>query len=178
MLGFLATAHRSVTGRLLGRPIPGAYAPTSGVGPVRRLLTWARDNTRWRDFAFAAFAATGATLAIHLSIHNLAKVVADLTPHYGADCPVAIVHRASWPDEVIVRGTLGDIREKARAAGLKSQSMILVGRVLTAEDFANSRLYDPEFSHKFRRAERRAPGAAASATSPATAAAGEPEASS
>lgn len=97
-------------------------------------------------------AAHQATLCLFLSITLLRDVVAALVPAYGADCPVAIVHRASWPDQVIVQGTLGDIREHARAAGLKSQSMILVGRVLTASDFANSKLYDPEFSHGFRRA--------------------------
>jgi len=94
-----------------------------------------------------------ATLCLFLSITLLRDVTASLIPSYGADCPVAIVHRASWPDQVIVRGTLADIRDKARAAGLKSQCMILVGHVLTAEDFANSKLYDPEFSHKFRRAD-------------------------
>lgn len=99
-------------------------------------------------------AAHQATLCLFLSITLLRDVVDALVPAYGADCPVAIVHRASWPDQVIVRGTLADIREKAREAGLKSQSMILVGRVLTASDFANSKLYDPDFSHRFRRAER------------------------
>src|SRR5208282_3808522 len=54
----------------------------------------------------ASFAATGATLAIHLSVHVLDAVVAELTPHYGSDCPIAIVYRASWPDERVVRGTL------------------------------------------------------------------------
>ncbi|HYQ45566.1 MAG TPA: precorrin-4 C(11)-methyltransferase [Polyangiaceae bacterium] len=97
-------------------------------------------------------AAHRATLCLFLSITLLRDVVAALSPAYGADCPVAIVHRASWPDQVIVRGTLADIRERARAAGLKSQSMIVVGRVLTATDFANSKLYDPEFTHRFRRA--------------------------
>jgi len=97
-------------------------------------------------------AAHQATLCLFLSITLLRDVVAALIPAYGADCPVAIVHRASWPDQVIVRGTLLDIRDRARAAGLKSQSMILVGRVLTANDFANSKLYDPEFTHRFRRA--------------------------
>ena len=66
--------------------------------------------------------------------------------------PVAVVHKASCPDQVIVLGTLGDIREKVRAVGLKSQSMILVGHVLTSTSFANSKLYDPEFSHGYRRA--------------------------
>ena len=62
----------------------------------------------------AAFGATGATLAIHLAIHALPQIVAELTPLYGADCPVAIVLRASWPDERIVRGTLATIEAQSR----------------------------------------------------------------
>ena len=93
----------------------------------------------------------GATLALFLSITLLEDVTRALIPAYGADCPVAVVHRASWPDQQIVRGTLADIREKVRAAKIRSQSMILVGRVLTVEDFADSRLYAPDFAHRFRR---------------------------
>ena len=93
-----------------------------------------------------------ATLCLFLSITLLRDAVAALTPAYGEDCPVAVVHRASWPDQKIVTGTLADIREKVREAKLRSQSMILVGRVLTATDFANSKLYDPSFSHGYRRA--------------------------
>ncbi|WP_437762099.1 precorrin-4 C(11)-methyltransferase [Sorangium sp. So ce281] len=96
-----------------------------------------------------------ATLCLFLSITLLKDVAAALTPAYGADCPVAVVHKASCPDQKIVRGTLADIRDKVRAEGIKSQSMILVGRVLTSTDFADSRLYDPEFSHRFRKAEKK-----------------------
>ncbi|AUX39137.1 precorrin-4 C11-methyltransferase [Sorangium cellulosum] len=96
-----------------------------------------------------------ATLCLFLSITLLKDVAEALIPSYGADCPVAVVHKASCPDQKIVTGTLADIREKVRAEGIKSQSMILVGRVLTATDFADSRLYDPEFSHRFRKAEKR-----------------------
>jgi precorrin-4/cobalt-precorrin-4 C11-methyltransferase len=96
-----------------------------------------------------------ATLCLFLSITLLDEVARALTPSYGADCPVAIVHKASWPDQQIVRGTLSDIAKEARAAGLKSTSMVLVGRVLTAEDFADSRLYAADFSHGYRRARPR-----------------------
>ena len=92
------------------------------------------------------------TMCIFLSITLLKDLTAALIPSYGADCPVAVVHRASWPDQKIVQGTLEDIREKVKAAGIKSQAMILVGHVLTSTDFADSKLYDPEFSHKFRKA--------------------------
>src|SRR2546426_617097 len=96
-----------------------------------------------------------ATLALFLSVNLLEDVICALVPSYGADCPVAVVHKASWPEQRVVVGTLTDIRAKVRAAGIRSQAMILVGRVLTATDFANSRLYDPDFSHGFRKARPR-----------------------
>jgi precorrin-4/cobalt-precorrin-4 C11-methyltransferase len=96
----------------------------------------------------------GATLALFLSVHLLDRVVAALVPSYGADCPIAVVHRATWPDERVVTGTLADIRMRVRAAGIRAHAMVLVGRVLTSSDFADSRLYDPTFTHGFRRARR------------------------
>jgi precorrin-4/cobalt-precorrin-4 C11-methyltransferase len=98
----------------------------------------------------AAFAATGATLAVHLSIHALTQVVAELTPHYGADCPVAIVFRASWPDERILRGTLADIAAKQAEAPMERTALILVGAALGAEDFRESSLYDPDYKRRYR----------------------------
>jgi precorrin-4/cobalt-precorrin-4 C11-methyltransferase len=92
-----------------------------------------------------------ATMCLFLSITLMKDLTLALIPSYGADCPVAVVHKASCPDQKIVIGTLEDIREKVKAAGIRSQAMILVGRVLTSTDFANSRLYDPEFSHRFRK---------------------------
>ena len=94
--------------------------------------------------------ATGATLAIHLSVRNLRAVVAALSPHYGADCPVAVVYRASWPDEQILRGTLADIREKVRAAKITRTALVLVGRVLDEAGFDDSALYDPSHAHVLR----------------------------
>lgn len=96
-----------------------------------------------------AFAATGATLAIHLSIHALDRVIVDLTPVYGGDCPVAIVWRASWPDERIVRATVSTIA-KAAAGGPERTALILVGPVLAPADFAESSLYAPEYDRRFR----------------------------
>lgn len=95
------------------------------------------------------FAATGATLAIHLSIHNLAQVVTDLAPLYGADCPVAVVWRASWPDQRIIRATLATI-EDAVVGTMERTALILVGRVLGRQDFAESRLYAPGYDRRFR----------------------------
>lgn len=96
------------------------------------------------------FAKTGATLAVHLSVNNLAKVVKELSPHYGDDCPVAVVYRASWPDQDFVLGTLADIREKVKEKGFTRTALILVGRVLGAEDFTDSKLYDADHTHVLR----------------------------
>lgn len=98
----------------------------------------------------AAFGATGATLAIHLAIHALDRVVAQLTPLYGPDCPVAIVVRASWPEERIVRGTLADIEGRLAADPVERTALILVGRALAAEDFRESALYDAGYQRRFR----------------------------
>lgn len=97
----------------------------------------------------ANFAATGTTLAIHLSIQNITRVVADLTPAYGADCPVAVVYRASWPDEVILRGTLADI-ERRLADGIQRTALILVGPVLAGEGFDESCLYAADYDRRYR----------------------------
>lgn len=98
----------------------------------------------------AAFAATGATLAIHLSIHVLEETIDELLPFYGADCPVAVVCRASWPDEIIVRGALGTIVDKARLHAIERTALILVGPALAAENFRNSALYDQDYQRRFR----------------------------
>lgn len=98
----------------------------------------------------AGFGATGATLAIHLAIHTLDQVVADLTPLYGADCPVAIVAWASWESERIVRGTLGDICERLAGDPIDRTAIIFVGRTLGHEGFSNSALYDAAYQRRFR----------------------------
>lgn len=94
------------------------------------------------------FARTGATLAIHLSVHLLSEVTARLSPHYGADCPVAVVFRASWPDQRVVRATLvtldPTIGEGERTA------LILVGHALASEDFDESRLYAGDYDRRYR----------------------------
>lgn len=99
------------------------------------------------------FAKTGATLAVHLSVNNMAKVIKELSPHYGEDCPVAVVYRASWPDQAVVTGTLSDIRAKVKEAGFTRTALILVGRVLDSEDFTDSKLYDSAHSHVLRDAK-------------------------
>jgi precorrin-4/cobalt-precorrin-4 C11-methyltransferase len=93
---------------------------------------------------------SGGTLAIHLSIRNMTKIVDELSQHYGADCPVAVVYRATWPDEQVIRGTLSGIREKVREAKITRTALIIVGRVLGAEDFRDSALYDANHVHVLR----------------------------
>jgi precorrin-4/cobalt-precorrin-4 C11-methyltransferase len=104
----------------------------------------------------SAFAATGATLALHLSIHVVDRIVEELIPHYGADCPVAIIYRASWPDERIVRGTLATILGELQNAPMERTALILVGRVLGAEDFRASALYSADYQRRFRGRDSRA----------------------
>jgi precorrin-4/cobalt-precorrin-4 C11-methyltransferase len=98
----------------------------------------------------AAFAATGATLAIHLSIHVLARTVEELLPFYGPDCPAAIVYRASWPDERIIRAPLAELPGAIADAVIERTALILVGRALGAEDFRESALYDAAYQRRFR----------------------------
>lgn len=96
------------------------------------------------------FAKTGATLAIHLSINNLAKVVRTLTPYYGADCPVVIAYRVGWPDQFFLRGTLEDIRAKVKETGITRTALIMVGKVLAPDGFDDSMLYDAAHHHVLR----------------------------
>ncbi len=95
-------------------------------------------------------AGTQATLCIFLSVGKIAEVAETLSVHYGKDCPAAVVFRASWPEERIIRGTLADIAVKTEAAEIRSTAVIVVGKAL-ARDLPASKLYDPTFSHGFRK---------------------------
>ncbi len=97
------------------------------------------------------FARTGTTLAIHLGIRALREIERQLAPHYGADCPVAVVYRVGWPDQMILRGTLADIHAKVREAKITRTALILVGPALAEEHaFPDSALYDPAHPHVLR----------------------------
>ena len=98
------------------------------------------------------FAASGATLAIHLAIHAMDTIVEELTPYYGADCPVAVLMRVSWPDERILRGTLTDIRALLAVEPMERTALVFVGRALEAADFDESSLYSPDYQRRFRNA--------------------------
>jgi precorrin-4/cobalt-precorrin-4 C11-methyltransferase len=100
--------------------------------------------------SLAAFAATGATLAVHLSINNLARVVRELLPVCGADCPAVVVYHASWPDQRIVRGTLATLRAQIRSERITRTALILVGRALAPQGFDDSRLYAADHDHVLR----------------------------
>jgi precorrin-4/cobalt-precorrin-4 C11-methyltransferase len=91
-----------------------------------------------------ALAEHGATLAIHLGAQAIEEIVAELEPHYGGDCPAAVVARASWPDEIVLRGNLNTIADAVRAAGIRRTAVILVGPALAAEGFRDSHLYSPQ----------------------------------
>jgi precorrin-4/cobalt-precorrin-4 C11-methyltransferase len=100
--------------------------------------------------------ASGATLAIHLSVRTIRQVVATLAPLYGPDCPVVVVHRVGWPDQVVVRGTLATIAPAVRAAKITRTALILVGRVFETPSFSDSRLYHPDHRHLLRPLKKRA----------------------
>jgi precorrin-4/cobalt-precorrin-4 C11-methyltransferase len=91
-----------------------------------------------------SLAAHGATLVIHLGAQAIAELVATLSEHYGEDCPAAVVARASWPDETVLRGTLATIAEQTQDAGVKRTATIIVGPALAAQGFRDSHLYSCE----------------------------------
>lgn len=145
--------------------VPGVSSFTAAAAALSReltlpemsqtvILTRAEGRTPMPELEqLADLARHQATMCLFLSVMLLTKVTRQLRPVYGGECPVAVVHKASCPDQIIVRGTLDDINGKVRAAKITSQAMILVGRVLTAEDFAESRLYAKDFSHGYRHKE-------------------------
>jgi precorrin-4/cobalt-precorrin-4 C11-methyltransferase len=90
-----------------------------------------------------ALAATGATLVLHLAVQSIDAVAAALLPRYGAECPAAVVARASWPDEEVLRCRLGELAERVRSRGIRRTAIIVVGRVLGPNSFDDSHLYSP-----------------------------------
>lgn len=148
--------------------VPGVPAFAAASAALRRELTLpgvsqtvilTRTSVRASDMPdgeeLANLARSGATLAVHLSINNLANVVRDLTPHYGGACPVVVGYRVSWPDERFIRGTLETIRDLVKGSGITRTALILVGPVLAenlAEEFGfdDSRLYAASHHHVLR----------------------------
>ncbi|HEX9400228.1 MAG TPA: precorrin-4 C(11)-methyltransferase [Anaeromyxobacter sp.] len=166
---FGSTAEQMRRLDALGIPyeiVPGVSSFTAAAAALRRELTVpgvaqaviiARAAGRTpvpEGQELAALAAHRTTLALFLSAQLLDDSVAALVPAYGADCPAAIVHRASWPDEKVVRGRVADLAALARAHGIGATAMVLVGPALAADAFPDSRLYAPEFGHAFRAASQ------------------------
>jgi precorrin-4/cobalt-precorrin-4 C11-methyltransferase len=164
---FGSTAEQMRRLDALGIPyeiVPGVSSFTAAAAALRRELTVpgiaqavivARAAGRTpvpEGQELAALASHRATLALFLSAGLLDEAVAALVPAYGPECPAAIVHRASWPDEKVVRGRLADVADLARAHGIGATAMVLVGPALGASDFPDSRLYAAEFGHGFRAA--------------------------
>jgi precorrin-4/cobalt-precorrin-4 C11-methyltransferase len=112
--------------------------------------TATRSSAMPENEALERLGAIGATLAIHLSIANLARVVRALIPFYGPDCPAVVAYRVSWPDERLIRGTLGDIRDEVKEARITRTALVLVGRALGDEPAAESRLYAADHHHLLR----------------------------
>lgn len=142
---------------------PGVPAFAAAAASLRRELTLpglaqslvltrtsGRASSMPEKEKLATFAASGTTLAIHLSIHVIEQVVAELTPFYGAGCPVAIVFRASWPDERVLSGTLATIAAQVQDSGVERTALILVGPALGSEDFGESALYSAGYDRRFR----------------------------
>ncbi len=117
------------------------------------ILTRTRGRTPMPEHQrLEKLAASRATLCIFLSAQKVGEVAETLAPHYGVDCPAAVVYHASWPDQQVLRGTLGTIAGQAREAGISRSALIMVGPAL-AEPEASSKLYDSAFSHGFRHGE-------------------------
>jgi precorrin-4/cobalt-precorrin-4 C11-methyltransferase len=112
--------------------------------------TGGRASAMPKGETLAAFAATGALLSVHLSIHVLDKIIAEVTPFYGADCPVAVVFRASWDDEKVLRGTLATIEAEVKGTTIERSAIIFIGRSLSATDFRESALYSADYDRRFR----------------------------
>lgn len=119
----------------------GVELTLPGVAQTVILTRFAGKTTMPEGEALGALAAHRATLAIHLGVRHLARIVDEVLPHYGSDCPVAVIYRASWPDEERVTGTLADIVGKVQGTRIERTALILIGRVLDAEGFADSTLY-------------------------------------
>jgi len=143
---------------------PGVPAFAAAAAALRRELTLpevaqslvltrtpGRASAMPEKETLSAFAATGATLAIHLSIHVLDPTLAELIPFYGAQCPAAVVYRASWPDERVIRGELATLAKQVSEHGVIDRTaIILVGPALAAQGFRESALYDAGYQRRFR----------------------------
>ena len=134
--------------------VPGVPAFAAAAAALKRELTVpgvaqtvvltrtsARSTPMPPGETLAAYAATGATLVLHLAVQRIDELVPELLPHYGADCPAAVVAYASRADELVLRGTLADMVELVAEAGIRRTAVVIVGRALAADEFPDSHLY-------------------------------------
>ncbi|MPW07651.1 precorrin-4 C(11)-methyltransferase [Paraburkholderia sp. CNPSo 3155] len=119
----------------------GCELTLPGVSQTLILTRYASKTSMPEGEQLADLARHRATLAIHLGVRHLARIVDELRPHYGGTCPIAVIYRASWPDEEKITGTLDDIVAKVQGSAIERTALILVGQVLAAEGFADSTLY-------------------------------------
>lgn len=119
----------------------GCELTLPGIAQTLILTRYASKTTMPDGEQLGDLARHRATMAIHLGVRHLARIVDELRPHYGDDCPIAVIYRASWPDEEKVTGTLADIVGKVQSTAIERTALILVGHVLAAEGFAESTLY-------------------------------------
>ncbi|MFP3515650.1 precorrin-4 C(11)-methyltransferase [Pseudomonas sp. SIMBA_077] len=149
-LGIAYEVIPGVTATAACAAILGAELTLPDVSQTVILTRYADKTVMPAGEELASLAQHGATMAIHLGVKHLENIVRELIPHYGNDCPIAVIHRASWPDQDWVQGTLEDIQAKVQAKGFKRTALILVGRVLASDGFSESSLYRAGHAHVYR----------------------------
>jgi precorrin-4/cobalt-precorrin-4 C11-methyltransferase len=145
MLGIPYEIVPGVTAAAASAASLGCEFTLPGISQTVILTRFATKTSMPEGEQLADLARHRATMAIHLGVRHIERIVADLVPHYGAQCPVAVIFRASWPDEEKVRGTLADIAGKVLEKGIERTALIVVGYVLNAEGFTDSSLYRKPF---------------------------------
>lgn len=149
-LGIAFEIIPGVTATAACAAILGAELTLPDISQTVILTRYAEKTVMPAGEELSSLAQHKATMAIHLGVKNLESIVRELLPHYGKDCPIAVIHRASWPDQDWVQGTLEDIQDKVRAKGFRRTALILVGRVLASDSFAESSLYRAGHAHLYR----------------------------
>ncbi|WPO97912.1 precorrin-4 C(11)-methyltransferase [Pseudomonas sp. HR96] len=149
-LGIAYEVVPGVTATAACAALLGAELTLPDISQTLILTRYADKSPMPKGEALADLARHGSTMAIHLGVQHLPQIVAELLPHYGADCPIAVVHRATWPDQDWALGTLANIAEQVAAKGFRRTALILVGRVLGNDVFAESALYRAGHAHLYR----------------------------
>ena len=149
-LGIAYEIVPGVTAASASAAVLGKELTLSGISQTLIMTRYAGKTPMPERENLKALAQHGATLAIHLGITRIHRIIEDLTPYYGEDCPVAVCYRTGWPDALQINGTLADIVMKVREAKITRTALILVGHVLDAKGFNDSFLYDQDQAHIYR----------------------------